>query len=454
MAGNIKELKKSRTDGITRRQFFKISATGAVIAGSGTLMFPRFGAAKPKTLKILQWVHFVPGYDKWFNETYVKEWGAKNDTQVIVDNIGLAGLNSRGAAEVSAQKGHDLFMYLWPKPDMEEQVIDHREIYEECAKNVGEPIDLATRSTYNPKTKKYYGFSDSFVPDPVNYRKDLWDSVGMYPDTWDDVRIGGAKIKKKHGNPVGIGLASEIDTNMAMRAIMYAFGSSVQDEEGNLVLNSKETLEAVKYVKALYQECMTDEVFTWDASSNNRFMISGKGSLALNAISITRTAEKSAPEMEKNIWLAKACKGPVRRMGLEHVMNVYVIWKFAENVEGAKKFLVDYISNFRKAFLASEYYNFPCFAKTVPDLKKLVAYDKKAQPPDKYKVLEDVLDWATNVGYPGYANAAIDEIFSTWIVSTMFARVAAGQMGPQEAINAADKKCKAIFKKWRDKGLA
>jgi multiple sugar transport system substrate-binding protein len=454
MADGTKKLKETTTSGITRRQFFKISATGALVAGTGTLMFPRYGAAKPKTLKILQWIHFVPGYDKWFNETYVKEWGRRNDTEVIVDNISLAGLNSRAAAEVSAQKGHDLFMFLWPKPDMEEQVIDHREIYEECEGNVGKPIDLAIRSTYNPKTKKYYGFSDSFVPDPVNYRKDLWDGVGMTPNTWDDVRVGGAKIKKKFGNPVGIGLASEIDTNMAMRAIMYSFGSSVQDEEGNVVLNSKETLEAVKFVKALYQETMTDEVFAWDASANNRFMISGKGSLALNAISITRTAEKSAPDMEKNIWLAKACKGPVRRMGLEHVMDVYVIWKFAENIGGAKKFLVDYISNFREGFLASEYYNFPCFAKTVPDLKKLVAYDKKAQPPDKYKVLEDVLDWATNVGYPGYANAAIDEVFSTWIVSTMFARVAAGKMTPQEAINAADKKVQAIFKKWRSKGMA
>jgi len=454
MADDKKKLKEAKAGGITRRQFFKISATGALVAGSGTLMFPRYGAAKPRTLKILQWVHFVPGYDKWFNETYVKEWGRRNDTQVIVDNIGLAGLNSRAAAEVSAQKGHDLFMFLWPKPDMEEQVIDHREIYEECTGNVGKPIDLAVRSTYNPKTKKYYGFSDSFVPDPVNYRKDLWDGVGMTPNTWDDVRVGGAKIKKKFGHPVGIGLADEIDTNMAMRAIMYSFGSSVQDEDGNVVLNSKETLEAVKFVKALFQETMTDEVFTWDASANNRFMISGKGSLALNAISITRTAEKQDPEMEKNIWLAKACQGPVRRMGLEHVMDVYVIWKFAENIDGAKKFLVDYISNFREGFLASEYYNFPCFAETVPDLKKLVAYDKKAQPPDKYKVLEDVLEWATNVGYPGYANAAIDEVFSTWIVSTMFGRVAAGRMSPQEAINAADKKVQAIFKKWRGKGLA
>ncbi len=453
MAGKTKEIKKTKASGITRRQFFKISATGALIAGPGNLMFPRFGAAKPKTLKILQWVHFVPGYDKWFNETYIKEWGAKNDTEVIVDNIGLAGINARAAAEASAQKGHDLFMFLWPKPDMEDQVIDHKEIYDECIKNVGKPIDLAIKSTYNPKTKKYYGFSDSFVPDPVNYRKDLWDSVGMYPDTWDDVRIGGAKIKKKHNAPVGIGLASEIDTNMALRAIMYSFGSSVQDEQGNVVLNSKETLEAIKFVKAMFKECMTPEVFTWDASANNRFMLSGKGSLALNAISITRTAEKIDPEMEKKIWLAKAPKGPVRRIGLEHVMNVYVIWKFAENIEGAKKFLVDYVSNFKTAFLASEYYNFPCFAKTVPDLKKLVAHDKKAQPPDKYKFLANVLDWATNVGYPGYANAAIDEIFSTWVISTMFGRAASGHLSPEAALKAADKKVQAVFKKWRTRGL-
>jgi multiple sugar transport system substrate-binding protein len=454
MAFSTEGLKKKRIGVITRRQFIKTSVVGAAALGAGGLVFPRYGAANQKTLKMLQWVHFVPGYDKWFRDTYIKEWGEKNDTKVILDTIGLTGLNPRAAAEVSAQKGHDLFMFLWPKPDMERQVINHKEIYEECERNVGKPIDLAIKSTYNPKTKKYYGFSDSFVPDPVNYRKDLWDGVGMYPNTWEDVRIGGAKIKKKFNAPVGIGLASEIDTNMAMRAIMYSFGSSVQDPAGNPVLNSKETLEAVKFVKALYNECMTPEVFTWDASANNRFMISGKGSLALNAISITRTAEKTAPEMAKKIWLAKACKGPVRRMGLEHVMDVYVIWKFADNIDGAKKFLVDYISNFKTAFLASEFYNFPCWPGTVPDVKKLVSYDKKADPPDKYKVLEDVLDWATNVGYPGYANAAIDEIFSTWIISTMFARAAAGMLSPQDAINAADRKVKKIFKKWQKRGLA
>ncbi|HZW35594.1 MAG TPA: twin-arginine translocation signal domain-containing protein, partial [Candidatus Deferrimicrobiaceae bacterium] len=81
---------------ISRRDFLKAAGVGAVAAGAGFDIFiPRRSRAAGKTLKILQWNHFVPGYDKWFNGTYVKEWGAKNGMEVIVDNIGLAGLNSR-----------------------------------------------------------------------------------------------------------------------------------------------------------------------------------------------------------------------------------------------------------------------------------------------------------------------------------------------------------------------
>ncbi len=442
---------KKRQGLMTRRQVVKAAGVLGVAASVGPFVITR-PARAAKTLNIVQWVHFVPAYDKWFNETYVKEWGAKNDTEVIVDNISISLLNSRAAAEASAQKGHDLFMFNWPPPVYEDQVIDLADVYQEVERSWGKPIDLAVKSTYNPKTKKFYGFSDSFVPDPINYRKDLWDDIGMHPNTWDDIRVGGAKIKKKHNIPVGVGLSAEIDTGMAMRAIMYSFGSSVQDPESNLVLNSKETLETIKYVKALFEEAMTPEVLAWDASANNRFMLSGKGSLALNAISITRTGENKKLPVTDDIWLAKAAQGPVRRIGLEHVMNVYVVWKFAENIDGAKKFLVDYIDNFMTAFQASKFYNFPCFAKTVPDLKQQIANDPTANPPDKYKVLEDVLDWATNVGYPGYANAAIDEIFNTWVLNTMFAEAVVGAQKPEDALKRAEKKCKRIFAKWKEKG--
>lgn len=437
----------------SRRRFIKTAGAAGLAAGIGPLIISGPARGAKKTLKILQWNHFVPAYDKWFDNTYIKEWGEKNDTDVIVDHVGIPALNSRAAAEVSAQKGHDLFMFLWPAPAYEEQVIDHGEIYQEVERKHGKPVDLAVKSTYNPKTKKYFGFSDSYVPDPINWRKDLWDEVGMRPSTWDDIRVGGRKIKQKRNIPVGIGLSAELDTAMAMRALLYAFGGSEQDAKGNVVLDSKHTLEAVKFVKALYQEAMTPEVLAWDPSSNNRAMLAGQISIALNAISITREGEDKQIPGTDNIWLAKAAAGPVRRIGMEHVMDNYVIWKFAENIEGAKKFLVDYIDNFRQGFVASEFYNFPCFPSTVPDLKKMIAKDSMAKPSDKYKVLGDVLTWATNVGYPGYANAAIDEIYNTWVLNTMFAKAATGDETPQNAIKQADAQCKHIFAKWREKGL-
>ena len=170
------------------------------------------------------------------------------------------------------------------------------------------------------------------------------------------------------------------------------------------------------------------------------------------SISITRAGETQKIPISDQIWLAKAAQGPVRQLSLNHLMDVYVIWKFADNIDGAKQFLADHVSNFREAFLASKFYNFPCFPNSVPDLNSLIAEDATARPTDKYKVLEDVSAWTTNVGYPGYANAAVDEIFSNWVISNMFAEVAKGKMTPGEALAGADKEVSATFDKWRQAG--
>src|SRR5712691_3183755 len=195
---------RKKGEGLSRRDFIKVTGAGTAAAGFGPFfLFPEKAQAQQKTLKIIQWSHFVPGYDKWFDGVYTKEWGQKNDTEVIVDHIAIGEVNARAAAEVAAKKGHDLFMFLAPPAAYEKQVIDHREVYEAVEKKHGKMIPLAERSTYNPKTKKYFAFSDSYVPDPGNYRKDLWEKVGYPngPDTWDDLRVGGKKIKDSVGNP-------------------------------------------------------------------------------------------------------------------------------------------------------------------------------------------------------------------------------------------------------------
>jgi len=442
---------KKRSMGISRREFVKFAGTTALAAGLGpAFLFPERALAQQKTLKILQWSHFVPAFDTWFNGSFTKEWGQKNNTNVVVDNINLVDLATRAASEVSAKKGHDLFMFLSPPAAYENVTIDMSPVYQEVEKKHGKKIELAHKSTYNPKTKRYFAFSDAYTPDPGNWHKDWWAEAGYPngPDTYDDLRAGAKKIRDSSGHPCGIGLGQELDTSMAMRAILWSFGGAEQDEAGNVTINSKNTLEALKYMRALFQESETPEVFTWTPPSNNQAMLAGRVSFVMNAISITRQSEREHLPIDSKIMISPALKGPVRRIAAEHVMNCYVVWDFADEKELAQKFLIDYMDHFHDGFVAGQFYNFPCFPKTVPDLQKEIAYDQRANPPDKYKVLGDVLDWATNVGYPGYATAGISEAFTTWVIPTWFAKVARGDETPENAAKAMEVEYKRIFARW------
>jgi multiple sugar transport system substrate-binding protein len=447
--GRMVEKKAPR---VTRRDFVKIASAGVVGATVGPFfLFPERALAQQKTLKILQWSHFVPGFDKWFDGVFAKEWGQKHGVNVSVDHIFAREVNARAAAEVSARKGHDLFLFQFPPAAYEKQAIDLTNVYQEVERKHGKAIPLAVRSTFNPKTKKYFAFSDSYVPFPGNYRQDLWQQVGYPngPDTYDDLRTGAKKIRDRFGNPCGIGLSQDNDTSSAVRAILWSFGASDQDENGRVTINSKETIEALKFMRALYQESETPEVFTWDETSNNRAMLAGKISYTMNGISITRAAEKDNPEMSRKIWLGAALKGPVRRLSPANVANHYVVWDFAENKEGAQQFLIALIDNFGEAFKASEFYNFPCFPSTVPGLQEQLAHDPKANPQEKYEALSNVMDWTTNIGFPGYATEAVYEVVNTFVLNTMFARVARDQMSSAEAVSAAEKEIKRIFDKWK-----
>ncbi|MGH6918726.1 MAG: extracellular solute-binding protein, partial [Geminicoccaceae bacterium] len=438
---------------VSRRHLLKIGASAALAAGAApSIIIPGRARAQQKTLKILQWKNFMLGYDQWFNETYVKQWGERNDTQVIVDNVGLADLISRGRTEAEARRGHDLVLFWTPPAAHEDQVIDHREIYEECERRYGKVADFAVRSTYNPRTRKHIGFCPAYQPAVTTYRKDLWDAVRSAPDSWADVLPGGRRIKLLHGSAVGISLAPETNAEQTLRAIMYSFGASEQDGDGNPALKSKATLETIKYVKALYEDAMTRDVLTWDAASNNQLILNGGGCMTLDTIAILRTAESLKLSIAKDLELAKTPEGPAGRLECSFGLYTFSIWSFAENPEGAKRFLVDYTAILREAVLTSGFNTMPTFPDVVPDLAALVAGDAGEGSPGKYGLLAEALSWTTNIGHPGFTNPVIGEVYDRGLIPTMFAQAATGRLTAEEALDQADKEVREIFQKWRERG--
>src|SRR5262249_34295017 len=96
---------------ISRRGFLK--TTGAVAGAAGlapalSAPFVSTALAETKTLKIIQWSHFIPEYDRWIDR-FAKEWGKSNGITVTVDHIPHLELPARAAAEVAAGAGHDIF---------------------------------------------------------------------------------------------------------------------------------------------------------------------------------------------------------------------------------------------------------------------------------------------------------------------------------------------------------
>lgn len=185
-----------------RRDFLQRAATVAAIGPF--FLFP--GRAIPKTVKIAKWAHFLPEFDAWFASSVAAEWGQRNNTKVMVDLVPVEQVHDRASAEIKAGRGHDLFIFPWPPAEFCQHAIDRAEIYQAVAQKYGQIDRFAHLSTFNPKTRKYFAFGDSWIPAPFLYFEDYWNEVSIPfgPVHWDGLRSGGKRLREKLGIPCGL----------------------------------------------------------------------------------------------------------------------------------------------------------------------------------------------------------------------------------------------------------
>ncbi|MEV0070451.1 extracellular solute-binding protein [Amycolatopsis sp. NPDC050768] len=406
-------------------------------------------------LKILLWSHFVPNHDVWFDR-FARDWGSRVGVNVTVDHIDQAQIPTRIAAEIQARQGHDLIQYIATLSQFEPSVLDQRDLVSEATGRWGRQLPLCEKSSLNPATGKFYAYSPGWVPDPGNYRRSLWEAVGMPngPTTWDELLTGAAQIKNSKGVPLGLGMSQEIDSNMVLRALMWSFGASEQDANERVTINSPETIAAVEYMTKLYGQAMTPEVFSWNAASNNQGLVAGKMSYIVNSISAWRTAAGSNPTVADDTFFVPALRGPETALAAQHVLYNWIIPQHATGIPAAKEFLLHYTANFASATYQSKLYDFSAWSKLTPELPNWLANDPfGSRPPDKLKLLADAIPWSANIGHPGPASTAIGEVFSTFVIPNMFARAVRGEATPQQSVAEAEGQINAVFAKWRAAGL-
>src|SRR5690606_9070492 len=95
---------------------------------------------------------------------------------------------------------------------------------------------------------------------------------------------------------------------------------------------------------------------------------------------------------------------------------------------------------------ASKLYDFCAYGERTPQLEGWLANDPfGSNPADRLAFLKDATDWSVNIGYPGPANTAEGEVFGTFIIPNMFARVARGEQNAAESVAEAEQQVVAIF---------
>src|SRR5262249_43396181 len=90
--------------------------------------------------------------------------------------------------------------------------------------------------------------------------------------TWDAFLLAAERCFKA-GYPFGLQISSCGEANQWINAMFRSFGAELVDQEGNIIVRSDATREALDYGQRI-AEFLPPDVYTWNDTSNNRAIVS------------------------------------------------------------------------------------------------------------------------------------------------------------------------------------
>jgi multiple sugar transport system substrate-binding protein len=430
-------LTTSRGPVATRRRFLQLSLGAAT--SLATLLqgrTPPAVQAQTRAISLISWSHFVPASDKKLAEQaqrFTKETGIK----MTVDHIANPQLPVKLAAEVQTQSGHDLIDLRMHLPIYyEHQLVDLTDIVRPLAEQHGGMYEFCQEAALIKG--RWMAMPWYHLSFPGSYNKQYFDQVGeKAPDTWDDLLRAGKKLKAQ-GHPVGIAISQTFDSISTLSGVMWCYGAKAVEADGKtVVINSKATEAAIEYIKQLYAEAMEPEVLSWDDASNNRLLVSGKGSWIHNPHSHYLTAKEKNMPIAEHIYFHLSPQGPAGRH-TPTVVRSLGIWKFSKNIEAAKEFIKFHFGteNYSEFVLAGESFNAPVY-KSMEDHPAW-----KIDP--KYEPIKESGKYGHLYGWPAPGDEKSQQVTNSFIIPNMFAKAVTGN-SVKEAMAWAEGEIKRIY---------
>ncbi|TMI98574.1 MAG: extracellular solute-binding protein [Alphaproteobacteria bacterium] len=431
---------------VTRRSVLKTGTalTGGMAAILATGRAPAF--AQGTTVHWIRWNDFVPASDQLLRKELIPEGEKALGIKINLETVNGNDLQPRITAAIQSGSGPDVFMLFNNHPQLyAASLVDMGDLAEAQGKAEGGHYPYCNSQSNDGK--KWVAMPWAIVGGMIAYRKSWFAEVGAneFPDTWEKYHEVGKKLKAK-GRPIGQTLGHTFgDAPTFSYPYMWSWGGKEIDESGKVVINSKQTVDSVKFMTGFWKDAHDEGGLAWDDTNNNRAFLSQTIAATLNGASIyiesLRNPDKYITEkgaqLKTDILHAPLPKGPAGQYSM-HTYFAHAIPNYSKNQKAAKDFLKWVHSKpvYEKWFVSQKGFATPPTAEW--ENHKLWGEDPVMTP---YKIAGRL---ARAPGYAGRSDAKAAEALSKYIITDMYAKAVQG-MPAEDAVKWAEGELKKIY---------
>jgi multiple sugar transport system substrate-binding protein len=437
---------------MNRRSFIKVTGSAAAVGSTGLAGILASGRApayaQGTKLHIVRWVDFIPEADVELKRQ-APEASKALGAEVTFEFINANDLQPRITAAVQSGSGADIIQMLWNWAHLyANALVDVSDVAEPIGKAQGGFYDV-----FNASAKvggKWLSVPHGVGGNAVAYRKSWHAEIGVteFPKTMEAWREVGKKLKAK-GKPVGQALGHSFgDPPTWSYPLLWAYGGAEVDQTGKkVIINSKNAIDAVKFMQAFWKDACDEGGLAWDDTNNNRAFHAGELSATLNGASIYIVAKRQKDKIKDDkgepLYLdidhaAPQPAGPAGQAAL-YLPFQHSVMKYSKNEKLAKDFLrwLHQKENYEKWFVVNEGYS---VGSTVM-WEEHAMWSKVDKP---LQVFRRAVRQARMLGANGPATAKATESYSKYIIVDMFAKAVQGTKA-EDAVKWAEGELKKIY---------
>jgi multiple sugar transport system substrate-binding protein len=423
---------------LSRRQFLATSAVVAAATGIEGIVATRRAPAYAQgtRLHLLQWSHFVPAADVLF-ESQAKEFGKQAGVEVAIERINQNDLQTRATAAIQSGAGPDIIILANNHAHLyEASLVDVSDVAEELGRKQGGWYEYAKVNTF--ASGHWIGVPQFIISWAITYREDWLKEAGFeYPKTWDDFRKVGRALKAK-GKPFGQAFGHSInDPNNWCYPLVWMWGGAEVAPDGrSVVLNSKNTLEVVKFNTMLWKEVFDEAA--WPGTTATTTARFSQRDLAHRQRA--QHLRGGPAEISRRVQGHQSRPLPARPGRRYYWLPAWnsVVMKYSKNQKIAKDFIRFYMdrARFDPYFETMDTFGIP----------GTQAYrDNPLWKKDpKTAVFPETLPAARQVGHAGPPGRKATEVLSKYIIVDKFAKAIQG-MKPEDAVTWASGELKKVY---------